>query len=74
MDSCHQIRQRRELKKEKEFQAVLIKQCKEADHFSAQKYVQDKIDKLNEIVIPKRWKGRRLPEFLIREKLGLPPK
>lgn len=69
-----QVRQRRELKKEKEFQAGLIQQCKEAESFSAEKYVQERLDKLNEIPIPKRWKGKHLPEFIIREKLGLPPK
>ncbi|KAJ8936968.1 hypothetical protein NQ318_015631 [Aromia moschata] len=68
------LRQRRELKKEKEFQAKLIQQCKEAEAFSAEKYVQERIDKLNEIIIPRYWKGKRLPEFIIREKMGLPPK
>ncbi|XP_065156057.1 uncharacterized protein [Atheta coriaria] len=68
------VRQRRELKKEKAFQAGLIAQCHEAEAFDAGKYVQDRLDKLHEIIIPKRWKGRRLPEFLIREKMGLPPK
>lgn len=67
-------RQRRELKKEKAFQAELVNQCKTAEAFSAEKYVQDKIDKLNEVQIPRFWKGRRLPEFIIREKLGMPPK
>jgi len=33
------LRQRRELKKEKEFQATLIAQCKEAEAFSAEEYV-----------------------------------
>ncbi|KAB0794293.1 hypothetical protein PPYR_11132 [Photinus pyralis] len=37
------VRQRRELKKEKEFQAILIAQCKEAEAFSAEKYVADKL-------------------------------
>ncbi|CAH1966685.1 unnamed protein product [Acanthoscelides obtectus] len=68
------LRQKRELKKEKAFQAVLIHQIKEAEQFSAEKYVQERIDKLNEIVVPRFWNGRRLPEFLIREKMGLPPK
>ncbi|XP_028144063.2 uncharacterized protein LOC114337737 [Diabrotica virgifera virgifera] len=36
-------RQRRELKKEKAFQAELIQQCKEAEGFSAEQYVKDKI-------------------------------
>ncbi|XP_050304500.1 uncharacterized protein LOC126742020 [Anthonomus grandis grandis] len=67
-------RQRREMKKEKEFQAVLIQQCKQAEAFSAEEYVNQKLDKLHEIVIPRYWKGKRLPEFLIRQKMGLPPK
>lgn len=68
------MRQRRELKKEKAFQAILIQQCKEGEEFSAEKYVQERIDKLNEIIVPRYWKGKRLPEFLVREKMGLPPK
>lgn len=67
-------RQRRELKKEKLFQAELIAQCKKAETFSAEEYVQEKLDRLNEVVIPRFWKGKRLPEFIIREKMGLPPK
>lgn len=42
------IRQKRELKKEKEFQAILIAQCKEAEAFSAEKYVADKLNAYNE--------------------------
>ncbi|XP_017781756.1 PREDICTED: uncharacterized protein LOC108566407 [Nicrophorus vespilloides] len=68
------IRQRRELKKEKAFQAVLIQQCKEAELFNAKKYVDEKLEKLHEIVIPRYWKGKRMPEFLVRQKMGLPPK
>nr|CAI5828654.1 unnamed protein product [Callosobruchus analis] len=68
------LRQRRELKKEKAFQAVLVQQIKDAEQFSAEEYVQEKIEKLNEIIVPRFWNGRRLPEFLIREKMGLPPK
>lgn len=65
------VRQRRELRKEKAFQAVLIAQIKEAEKFSAEEYVAEKLRKANEIVIPKYWKGKRLPEFIIREKMGL---
>lgn len=59
-----QVRQRRELKKEKEFQAVLIQQCKEAEKFSAEQYVQARLDKLNETPIKKSWKYTPPPEFL----------
>lgn len=65
------VRQRRELRKEKAFQAVLINQIKEAEKFSAEQYVADKLRKANETVIPKYWKGKRLPEFIIKEKMGL---
>ncbi|CAG9759721.1 unnamed protein product [Ceutorhynchus assimilis] len=68
------LKQKRELRKEKAFQAVLIQQCKEAESFSADDYVKQKLDKLHEIVIPRYWKGKRYPEFLIRQKMGLPPK
>ncbi|XP_066245684.1 uncharacterized protein [Euwallacea similis] len=63
-------RQRREMKKEKAFQAILINQCKEAESFSAEDYVNQKLGKLNEVIIPKYWKGKKL----FREKIELPPK
>lgn len=44
------VRQRREAKKEKEFQAGLIAQCKEAEAFSAEEYVQQKINRFNELL------------------------
>lgn len=47
------VRQRREWKKEKEFQAGLIAQCKEAEAFSAEEYVQSRINKLNELLAKK---------------------
>lgn len=62
------------MKKEKLFQARLIQECKAGEAFSAEKYVAERLEILNEVPIPKLWKGRRLPEFIIREKLGLPPK
>jgi aurora kinase A-interacting protein len=65
------VRQRREMRKEKAFQAVLIGQIKEAEKFSAEKYVAEKIQKSIETPIPKLWRGRRLPEFIIKEKLGI---
>lgn len=64
---CLQVRQRRELRKEKAFQAVLVAQIKEAEKFSAEAYVTEKLRQANEIPIPRFWKGRRLPEFLIKE-------
>lgn len=65
------VRQRREMRKEKAFQAELLAQIKEAEQFSAEKYVEEKIRKATEVVIPRYWKGRRLPQFIIKEKLGI---
>lgn len=62
------------MKKEKEFQAGLIAQIKDAESFSAEQYVAEKIKKATDVPIPRFWEGKRLPEFIIREKLGLPPK
>ncbi|EFA10137.1 uncharacterized protein LOC655078 [Tribolium castaneum] len=42
-------RQRREWNKEKLFQAELIKQCKEGEAFSAEKYVEERLAKLREV-------------------------
>lgn len=64
-------RQRRELRKEKAFQAVLIAQIKEAEKFSAEQYVAEKLRQANEIPIPRYWKGKQLPQFIIKEKMGL---
>lgn len=64
-------RQKRELKKEKLFQAGLIAQIKEAEKFSAEQYVADKLKAANETPIPKFWNGKRLPEFIMKEKLGI---
>uniref|UniRef100_A0A1L8ED17 Pyruvate dehydrogenase E1 component subunit beta n=1 Tax=Haematobia irritans TaxID=7368 RepID=A0A1L8ED17_HAEIR len=65
------VRQRREMRKEKAFQAKLIAQVKDAEAFNAAKYVADKIQKSKETPLPRHWKGRRLPAFIIKEKLGL---
>lgn len=67
-------RQRRELRKEKAFQAELLAQIHKAEQFDAANYVSDKIRQATEVPIPKLWKGRRLPEFIIRQKLGLDKK
>lgn len=65
------VRQRREMRKEKAFQAKLIAQIKEAEAFNAAKYVADKLQQAKETPLPRYWKGRRLPAFIIKEKLGL---
>nr|ABF18113.1 unknown [Aedes aegypti] len=65
------VRQRRELRKEKAFQAGLINQIKEAERFSAEMYVAEKLRQANDTPIPRFWKGKRLPQFIIKQKLGI---
>uniref|UniRef100_D3TLE8 Pyruvate dehydrogenase E1 component subunit beta n=1 Tax=Glossina morsitans morsitans TaxID=37546 RepID=D3TLE8_GLOMM len=65
------VRQRREMRKEKAFQATLITQIKEAEVFNASKFVEEKLQKANETPLQRYWKGRRLPAFIIKEKFGL---
>ncbi|XP_052861046.1 uncharacterized protein LOC128268076 [Anopheles cruzii] len=65
------VRQRRELRKEKLFQAELINQIKAAEKFSAEAYVAEKLRLAKTTPLPRFWKGRRLPEFLIKQKLGI---
>lgn len=65
------VRQRRELRKEKEFQGKLLLQIKEAENFDAEKFVAERLRKANEVPLPRHWKGRRLPAFIIKQKLGI---
>jgi len=65
------VRQRREMRKEKAFQAKLLAQIKDAEAFSAEKYVAENLRKAEETPLPRFWKGRRLPAFIIKEKLGI---
>ncbi|XP_052897583.1 uncharacterized protein LOC128304434 [Anopheles moucheti] len=65
------LRQRRELKKEKLFQAELIGQIREAEKFSAEAYVASKLKQATDVPLPRFWKGKRLPQFIIKQKLGL---
>ncbi|RZF43261.1 hypothetical protein LSTR_LSTR001522 [Laodelphax striatellus] len=57
---------RRKIKKEKEFQAELMGKVKEAEKFDPLVYVKEKLAKANKEKIPHRWKGKRLPEFIIK--------
>ena len=57
------------MNKEKTFHAEIMGQIREAEKFSAQQYVAQKIEKANEVLLPKLWKGKRLPEFVIIELL-----
>lgn len=65
------VRQRREMRKEKAFRAEIFAQIKEAESFSAEKYVEEKLRKATETPIPRFWKNRRLPQFIIKQKLGI---
>ncbi|KRF99392.1 uncharacterized protein Dwil_GK11887, isoform B [Drosophila willistoni] len=65
------VRQRREMRKEKAFQAQLMSQIKKAESFSAEQYVADVLKQANEKPLPRFWKGRRLPAFVIKQKLGI---
>lgn len=61
------IRQKRELKKEKDFQAELLAKVSNADNFNAELYAKEKATVANEIPFPRRWKGKRLPQFVIKD-------
>lgn len=63
------VRLKREMRKEKAFQAELMAKIRETEKFDAVAYATQKINKANEVLIPKLWKGKRLPEFLIKELL-----
>lgn len=62
-------RQRREYRKEKAFQAELLAQIAEAEKFSAEDYVADKIKQATDVPLPRYWKGKRLPAFIIKDLL-----
>ncbi|NP_001156199.1 uncharacterized protein LOC100164847 [Acyrthosiphon pisum] len=61
------VRQKREMRKEKAFQAELMGQVKEAEKFSPANYVQEKLNIVNMTILPNRWRGKRLPEFVIKD-------
>lgn len=63
------VRQRRQKRKEKAFQAELTAQIREAENFSAEAYVAEKLRLATENPIPRFWKHKRLPEFFIKQKL-----
>uniref|UniRef100_A0A2A4JHD1 Ribosomal protein mS38 C-terminal domain-containing protein n=1 Tax=Heliothis virescens TaxID=7102 RepID=A0A2A4JHD1_HELVI len=68
------IKQHRRQTKEKNFQNALLAMVKEANEFQAEKYVADKIHKANHTPLPTRWRHKRLPEFIIRQLLGIDKK
>ncbi|XP_034113891.1 uncharacterized protein LOC117574264 isoform X2 [Drosophila albomicans] len=65
------VRQRREMRKEKAFQGKLLAQIKQAESFSAEQHVAETLRQANEVPLPRYWKGRRLPAFIIKQKLGI---
>jgi hypothetical protein len=65
------VRQRREMRKEKAFQAGLIAQIKEAEKFDAGKYVAERLQEAHKVPLPRTWKGKRLPFWIIKQKLGI---
>ncbi|KAM3958501.1 uncharacterized protein ACR2FA_007463 [Aphomia sociella] len=68
------VRQRRRQIKEKIFQNSLLAMIKEANEFSAEQYVSQKLQKANNTPLPTRWRHKRLPEFIIRQLLGIDKK
>lgn len=52
----------------------LLKKLKAAQNFSAEKYVEDKLNAAKEVLIPNFWKGKRMPKFLVRQYMGLDPR
>ncbi|CAG9566405.1 unnamed protein product [Danaus chrysippus] len=68
------VKKNRRIKKEKIFQNELFAMVKEANEFSAEQYVASKLEKANHTPLPTRWKHKRLPEFIIRQLLGIDKK
>lgn len=69
-----QIKQKRRQIKEKAFQAELLAMIKQANEFSAEEYVMDKIGRANHVPLPTTWRHKRLPEFIIRQLMGIDKK
>lgn len=68
------VKQHRRQAKEKKFQNSLLAMIKQANHFQAEKYVANKLSKANYTPLPTRWRHKRLPEFIIRQLLGIDKK
>ncbi|XP_072938117.1 cytochrome b-c1 complex subunit 2, mitochondrial-like [Epargyreus clarus] len=68
------IKKNRRIKKEKIFQNELLALVKQANEFSAEQYVAEKLRKANHTPLPTTWKHKRLPAFIIRQLLGLDKK
>ncbi|XP_041980809.1 uncharacterized protein LOC121734342 [Aricia agestis] len=68
------VRKNRRIKREKIFQNELYALVKQANEFSAEQYVASKLEKANHTPLPRRWKHKLLPEFIIRQLMGLDKK
>jgi Mitochondrial domain of unknown function (DUF1713) len=60
-------KQKREWKKERAFLDGLLNQIKEAQKFSAEEYVDKKLNLAAQGPVPKRYKGKPLPKWLVME-------
>uniref|UniRef100_A0A1B6GU16 Small ribosomal subunit protein mS38 n=1 Tax=Cuerna arida TaxID=1464854 RepID=A0A1B6GU16_9HEMI len=63
------VRQKRELKKEKLFQAGLLEKIRLAQSFDPAKFAAEKIAKAKEVELPQVWYGVRYPDFIIKQLL-----
>lgn len=54
-------------KSEVEFRQQMIAKVNEANKFDPNKYVDDYLEDMKYELIPKTYKGRRLPQWLIKE-------
>ncbi|VVC95945.1 unnamed protein product [Leptidea sinapis] len=68
------VKNNRKIKKERLFQSELALMVKQANEFSAEQYVTNKIQQANHVPLPTRWKHKRLPQFIIRQLLGIDKK
>ncbi|KAF7417791.1 hypothetical protein HZH68_000444 [Vespula germanica] len=61
------IKQRRELLKEKAFQAEQVTLIKQAESFDPVKYVNERLQELDKEYIPKTYRGEVLPQEMIKK-------
>ena len=61
------IKQKREMKKEKAFHALLLGKIRRAEAWDPKAYVQRHFDELDRVRLPNRYRGVEMPESQIRE-------
>lgn len=61
------IRNRRNQKREKLFQAELMDKIKEAEAFDAKEYVNERLNILNKERLPRTYRGEILPAQMIKQ-------